>query len=150
MLPEKLAALGVKGRAIGELQKTGRVQVGDREVLVDEASVFKRGQSVAFVMDTRLCEGAFSLAKGVDMLICESTYLSSEEKEAVAHGHMTARHAATVAQEARAKKLVLTHFSQRYQSSKPFIEEAAAVFSGEIVAARDGKRVPIAREKKAL
>ena len=144
MIPEKLEAAGVRGRDIGELQKTGRVTVAGRTVLREEVSVPKPGQSVAFVMDTRPCRSALELAEGVDLLVCESTYLSSEREEAHAHGHMTAAQAATIAKEAGVRQLVLTHFSQRYPTNDVFVQEARGIFKNA-VAARDGKRVPIPR-----
>lgn len=147
MLPEKLEALGIRGRAIGDLQKKGRLEIDGKVVTVDEVSSPKKGQSVAFIMDTRPCQGALELAEGVDLLICESTYLSSEGREAHEHGHMTASQAATIAKEAKAHKLVLTHFSQRYQSVEPFLEEARPIFEN-VVAAKDGKRIPIERIKR--
>lgn len=147
MLPEKLEALGIRGRAIGELQRQGHAVVDGRTVTLADVSSPKKGQSVAFIMDTRPCQGALALAEGVDLLICESTYLSTEGREAHEHGHMTAAQAATIAKEAGAQKLVLTHFSQRYQSTEPFLEEARPIFAN-VVAAKDGKRIPIERPKR--
>lgn len=149
MLPEKLAAAGIVGPQIKELIQRGSFEVGGRVVRLDEVSLFKPGQSFAFVMDTRLCDNAIELAKGVDLLVCESTYLSSEEREAREHGHMTARQAGIVAAEAGVRKLVLTHFSQRYGSTRPFVDEARAVFDGEVVAVRDGDRVPVPKRAGA-
>lgn len=144
MLPEKLEAAGVRGPAIKELIRNGKLEVGDRTVLLDDVSLFKKGQSFALVMDTRLTDNCFELAKGVDLLVCEATYLSSEEREARSHGHMTARQAGIVAREAGVRRLVLTHFSQRYGSTRPFVEEARAEWpDGDIVAVRDGDRVPV-------
>jgi ribonuclease Z len=146
MLPEKLEAAGVRGPAIKRLIQDGSIEIDGRLVHLDDVSVHKPGQSFAFIMDTRLCEGAYELARGVDLLVCESTYLSSEEREARAHGHMTARQAAIIAKEAGARRLVLTHFSQRYGSLKPFLEEARAVHP-DVVAVRDGDRVPVPKRK---
>ncbi|MEQ9503409.1 MAG: ribonuclease Z [Deltaproteobacteria bacterium] len=148
MLPEKLRELGLAGPRVGELQRKGSIEHEGRTITLDDVSVPKPGQSVAFVMDTRVCEGAYALAKDVDLLICESTYLSTESREAHDHGHMTATQAATIAKEAGAKKLVLTHFSQRYPSVEPFLAEARPIFEN-VVAAKDGKRVPIPREKRS-
>ncbi len=148
MLPEKLAELGVAGPRVGVLQREGQIEIDGRTITLDEVSVPKPGQSVAFVMDTRVCEGAYELARDVDLLICESTYLSSEGREAHDHGHMTAAQAATIAKEAGAKKLVLTHFSQRYPSTEPFLAEARPIFEN-VVAAKDGKRVPIPRDRRS-
>lgn len=144
MLPEKLDALGVRGRAIGELQRAGSITVEERTIALDEVSIPKPGQSVAFVMDTRPCAAAVELARDADMLICESTYLSSEATDAHDHGHMTAAEAATIAREGGARLLVLTHFSQRYQSTEPFLVEAKAIHH-DVVLARDCKRITVPR-----
>ena len=149
MLPAELAKAGVVGPAIKELIRAGSLDVGGRTVKLDDVSIFKPGQKLAFVMDTRLCEAAIDLARGVDLLVCESTYLSSEESDARAHGHLTAKQAGAIAREAGVRKLVLTHFSQRYGSTKPFVEEARSVFDGEVVAVRDGDRIPVPKREGA-
>ena len=144
MLPDKLAEAGVVGPNIRRLIDDGEIEVDGATVRLEDVSVHKRGQSMAFVMDTRMCDGAFDLADGVDLLVCESTYLSSEARDAHDHGHLTARQAATIAKESGARRLVLTHFSQRYGSLKPFLAEARAIHD-DVVAVRDGDRVPVPR-----
>jgi ribonuclease Z len=76
MLPDRLEALGVRGPDIGRLVAAGEVTVGGRTVRLTEASVPRRGQVFAFVMDTRLCEAAFDLAEGADLLVAESKFLT--------------------------------------------------------------------------
>jgi ribonuclease Z len=144
MLPEKLEAAGVRGPAIKELIRRGEIEVEGRRVALDDVSVFKPGQGFALVMDTRMCDAAIDVARGADLLVCESTYLASEEREARAHGHLTAAQAGAIAREAGVKRLVLTHFSQRYGSTKPFVEEARGAWpGGDVIAVRDGDRVPV-------
>jgi ribonuclease Z len=143
MLPDQLSAYGVHGPAIGRLQAAGSLVVDGRTVTVEQVSEPRRGQRFAFVMDTRLCEGVFRLADGADLLVIESTYLSSEATLARNFGHLTARQAARVAQECGVRTLVLTHFSQRYTEMKLFEEEARAEFDGEVVIAADLARVPV-------
>ena len=58
MLPDRLAAAGVRGPAVRALQVEGRLEVGGRTVLLDEVSEPRPGQAFALVMDTRLCPGA--------------------------------------------------------------------------------------------
>ncbi len=142
MLPEKLAELGLRGPAVGQLKREGRLTVDGREILVAEVSIYKRGQSVAFVMDTRLCNGARELAHEADLFVCESTYLHSEAVEAQQNGHLTAAQAAQLARDAGARQLVLTHFSQRYPNTRDFLAEAQAIFPN-VVAMRDGDEVDI-------
>ena len=143
MRPKKLSEAGVHGPMVRELLERGVLRVGDRTVRVEEVSVPRRGQVFAFLMDTRRCEAAVALAEGADLVVAESTYLAMHQKEARERGHMTARDAATIAREAGARRLVLTHFSQRYPRLEPFLEEAGAIH-GDVVAVRDGDvvRVP--------
>ena len=143
MLPDKLAAAGITGPAVGRLQQAGSLEVDGRLVRIEEVSEPRPGQRFAFVMDTRLCDNVLRLADGADLLVIESTYLSSETELARRFGHLTARQAARVAAECGVRKLVLTHFSQRYLEPERFHEEAAAEFSGEIVVASDLSRTVV-------
>jgi ribonuclease Z len=63
---------------------------------------------------------------------------------AYAHGHLTSVEAAEIAARAGAKRLVLTHFSQRYTDTTPFVDEARAVFA-DVVAADDLDRFALPR-----
>jgi ribonuclease Z len=139
ILPELLAQHGITGPQVSELQEHG--VLGD--VTLEQVSAPRPGQKFAFVMDTRLCDGVYALADHADMLVIESTYLHEDEQLAVDHGHLTARQAATVAAECGVRKLVLTHFSQRYTDSSRFRAEAAEVFDGEIVVAKDLDHIPV-------
>ncbi len=139
MIPDLLREHGIAGPDIGRLQRDG--SLGD--VRLEDVSEVRRGQRFAFVMDTRLCDGVYALADGVDMLVIESTYLDADADLAAAHAHLTARQAATVAEKCGVRTLVLTHFSQRYTDASLFAAEAAAVFGGTVVVAEDLTRVPV-------
>ncbi|MEU8886473.1 ribonuclease Z [Streptomyces sp. NPDC048442] len=140
MLPEKLAAHGIKGPDVGRLQREGTLH----GVALEEVSEERRGQRFAFVMDTRLCDGVHALAEGCDMLVIESTFLDEDVRLATDHGHLTAGQAARAAQEAGVRHLVLTHFSQRYSEPEEFERQArAAGFEGELTVAADLMRVPV-------
>ena len=143
MLPERLAEAGISGPAVGELQRSGALTVAGRTVALDEVSAPRRGQRLAFIMDTRLCDAVYALAEGVDLLIIESTFLHRDAALATDYGHLTARQAAQVAVDSGVRRLVLTHFSGRYDDPAEFAAEAAEVFAGEIVVARDLDRVPV-------
>jgi ribonuclease Z len=143
LLPARLDELGVHGPDAGRLLAEGRVVVGGRTVQLEEASEVRPGHSVAVVMDTAVCDNAVRLADGVDLLLCEATFLESESFLARDYGHLTAREAATIAREAGAKLLVLTHFSSRYTDLEGHRREAAAVFP-DVVVASDLAVVPFA------
>lgn len=142
MLVDRLDRFGIRGPDVGELREHGSLRAGGRLVTLDEVSTVRHGQSVAFVMDTRLCDAAFELALGVDLLIAESTFLAPEQHLATEYGHMTARDAATLAAEAGARRLVLTHFSQRHPDERAFLDEALPIHR-DAVAARDLLTIPV-------
>jgi ribonuclease Z len=145
--PARLDEAGIRGPAIGRLQEQGHLDVDGRRFALEEMGVRVAGASFAFVMDTRSCAAAVELARDVDLLVAEATYLEAEREEARDRGHMTARDAAELARAAGAKQLLLTHFSQRHPSVEPFLEEAVAVFPN-VRAALDLERVAIPRVKR--
>ena len=144
---QALRELGLKGPLVGELKERGRVQVGGRWVALEDVSRPRIGQKAAFIMDTRFCDAAIALADGVDILVCESTYLDADRELAQKHGHMTATEAARIAAEAGAGILVLTHFSRRYPSASAFVQEAEKIHAN-VVAAEDGLRIQIPSRKR--
>lgn len=147
--PAALAAAGVPfGPEIGRLRAEGTLTLPDgRVVRQSQVSVPRRGQSVAFVMDTRLCDAVHALANGVDLLVIESTFLHRDAQIADRFAHLTCRQAASVAASAGVRHLVLTHFSRRYAEPAElplaFEEEAREVFGGEVTVASDLDRVPL-------
>jgi len=143
MLPDRLEDAGIAGPDVGRLQREGSLVTADGRVVTLEAmSEHRPGQAFAFVMDTRPCDGALALAEGADLLVCESTFLEADAELADAYGHMTAAQAARLAVEAGARRLVLTHFSQRYPDDAGFAAEAGEIFS-DVVVVRDLDRVPL-------
>lgn len=143
ILPERLRELGISGPAVGRLQRDGRLEWDGRTVTLDEVSERRPGQRFAFVMDTRVCDGAYELAERADLLVIEATFLDADAHLSSEHGHLTAAQAARIAAEARVRTLVLTHFSQRYADLDGHLAEAREHFDGEIVIAEDLARIPV-------
>jgi len=131
---DRLDAAGIKGPIVGELLRKGRVEVNGRTIRRQEVAEVRPGQAFAFVMDTRLCEGAQALALGADLLVCEATFLSSEAALAKESGHLTALEAGTLARDAGARRLVLGHFSQRYEDAQTLVAEARKVHEDVLAA----------------
>ncbi|ANB06341.1 ribonuclease Z [Streptomyces ambofaciens] len=144
MLPDRLAAHGIKGPDVGRIQRDGSLN----GVPLDAVSEIRRGQRFAFVMDTRLCEGVHALAEDCDLLVIESTFLDEDETLATDHGHLTAGQAARAARDAGVRHLVLTHFSQRYADPGEFERQArAAGYEAELTVAHDLLRVPVPKRR---
>lgn len=144
-VPELLARHGITGRDVGELQRTGSVTVDGPVTELSQVSEARRGQKFAFVMDTRLCDAVFELADSADMLVIEATFVHADTDLATRYGHLTARQAGRVAAECGVRRLVLTHFSQRYPDTRQHRDEAAEVFAGDVVVAEDLTRIPVPR-----
>lgn len=142
MVPERLATFGVSGPDVGRLKAAAQLDVEGRMVRLEDVSEPRPGQSFAFVMDTSWCDGAIELAQDVDLLVCESTFLSADQHVATKYGHLTARDAGRLAATARARRLVLTHFSQRYSDIEAFVDEAHEEFD-DVIAASDFDRIPV-------
>jgi ribonuclease Z len=146
--PDLASAAGIEGPARRELLEVGSVQVGTRRIDVDEVAVPRIGQSIAFVMDTRWCDGAVELAAGVDLLVVEATFLESERGLAEEAGHLTAAQAARLGREAGARRVVLTHFSQRYPDLDGHRREALdAAPDLDVHVAADLDRIPVPRRR---
>jgi ribonuclease Z len=95
-------------------------------------------KSYAFCSDTVYHEAILPIIENVDVLYHESTFLESEEGLAEKTLHSTAKEAARIALKANAKKLILGHYSTRYESIALFKEEAETIFS-DVELAEDGK-----------
>jgi len=143
-LPEKLEQAGVHGPMVGELERNGRIQVGERTVRLEEVTVARPGSVFAFIMDTRPCPGALALAKDADLFVMEATYTSEHSELANFYFHSTAADAAYTASGAGAHRLALAHFSQRYADAGQHLADARAIFP-EVDALNDLDRISIPR-----
>jgi ribonuclease Z len=131
---EKLIQHGVVGPLVKELQEREGIVINGQQVHIDDVSWIRKGDSFAIVIDTRYCKNAVDIARGARLLLCESTYLDEHKDLAYKHYHLTAKQAAELAKEANVDKLILTHFSARYQNLRPVELEAQAIFPNTEVA----------------
>jgi ribonuclease Z len=134
---ERARALGVpEGPMYRRLQLGEDVQLGDGRVIHSREVVgpARPGKAVAYCTDTRPFAGTVELARNVDLIIHEATYTNDMTYEARDYGHSTAAQAAQVAADARARRLLITHFSTRYADVGPLYDEARAVFNETLLA----------------
>ena len=130
----KLAAYGIRGPMVRELQEKQELTVEGKLIKLDDVSWIRRGDTIAVVIDTRLCPQAVEIARNAKILLCESTYLEEHAQLAHDHYHLTAKQAAGIAKKAEVQQLILTHFSARYLNLNLFQEEAQLVFPHSFVA----------------
>jgi ribonuclease Z len=84
--------------------------------------------SYAYCADTGYNELVSEKVRGVDVMYHEATYLHEFEDRAHARFHSTSKQAAMVAQKAGAKRLLLGHFSSKYEELDDFKTEACTIF----------------------
>lgn len=86
------------------------------------------GKSYAFCADTNYDERLAGIARNVDLIYHETTYLDNQREKAMERFHSTSRQAAMIARLANAKRLLVGHFSSRYELLDDFKTEATEVF----------------------
>jgi ribonuclease Z len=118
-----------------------------RDMILDNGTVIPNKEitfdpiptkSYAFCSDTIYDENIIPLIQNVDVLYHETTFLESESDKAEKTMHSTAKQAATIALKANVGKLILGHYSTRYENIELFKQEAQTVFSN-VLLADDGK-----------
>jgi ribonuclease Z len=109
----------------GEDYITERGEVIKNEVVTIPASPPK---SYAFCGDTIYNENIVNKLRNVTMLYHETTYLKNLEERAASRFHSTTTQAANIALLANAKKLLIGHFSSKYELLEDFLIETMEVF----------------------
>lgn len=129
-LVEQAEALGVPVDRWHELQQGKSVSWGDRTVLPGEVLGPEReGVVFGFVTDTRPPADAARFFQGVDLLVSEGTFgPDSDLPKARERMHMTFSEAATIARDAGAKALWLTHFSPAMTDPDDYLPAATSIF----------------------
>ncbi|HEX7056453.1 MAG TPA: ribonuclease Z [Bacilli bacterium] len=150
---EKLLALGVKpGPILGKIKHGENVTLDDGTVIHarDFVSADIPGRIVTVLGDTRPCENAVRLGENADVLVHEATFAGDLGDLARKYFHSTVGQAATAALEAKAKALIMTHISTRYQpeDEERLLAEAKKIFAESHIA-RDFWSFPIPNVKYA-
>jgi ribonuclease Z len=88
----------------------------------------KKARSYAYTADTMFDERIANYVRGVDLLYHETTYLKDLETQAGRRFHSTTAQAATIALQAGVQRLLIGHFSSKYEKLQAFELEAREVF----------------------
>lgn len=137
---EKIEALGIDVVYYQKIKYGGDITLDDGTIILNKAITYEpeHEKSYAFCSDTIYDESLIPHLKNVDVLYHESTFLENELHLAERTKHATAIQAATIAQKAEVKQLVLGHYSTRYPSIEAFKTEAKTIFPN-VLLADDGK-----------
>jgi ribonuclease Z len=87
-----------------------------------------KAKSYAYAADTLFDERIAEKVSGVDLLYHETTYLKDLEEQAGRRFHSTTAQAATIARLAGVHRLLIGHFSSKYEKLQAFEQEAREIF----------------------
>ncbi|SHN29727.1 ribonuclease Z [Cyclobacterium lianum] len=94
----------------------------------DDYCEIKPPRKYAFCSDTVYDPELAEYVREADILYHEATFMEAEKERAKVTRHSTTREAASIALAAKAKNLLLGHYSVRYADLSPLLEEARATF----------------------
>jgi ribonuclease BN (tRNA processing enzyme) len=123
----------------------GRLEIGPFRVEVERMNhpvetfgvrIEHGGAALAYSADTGVTEALVDLARDVDLLLCEASYLDSAPHPPDLH--LTGREAGEHAHKAGARRLVLTHLVHAWGDAEATLAEATAAFDGPVELARPG------------
>jgi ribonuclease Z len=130
LLPEKAREFEIPSSFYSRL-KNGEDYTRKDGLVIKNAEVTvasEPGKTYAFCADTKYDEQIIPHIQGADMIYHETTYLDNLRERAEARFHSTTRQAATIAHKAGVKKLLIGHFSSKYDTLEEFEKEAREVF----------------------
>jgi len=115
-------------RLIGQLTKGKPIKINKRIIKPNQLTYKQKGKKIAVILDTTPNPN-IKIAKNAEILISEATYSDKQKDLAKEYKHLTASQAAQIAKKIKAKKLILTHISQRYDNKEnTLLKEAKKIF----------------------
>ena len=120
-IKEKIEKLKLKTEDFKILRGKGYIKKDGKIIKEEEITEEVKGFKFTYIPDTYKTDNIIKLAKDSDILVIECTYLDEEEK-AKKYGHLTLEYILEIAPELNCRKIVLTHFSKRYQNPEKFRE----------------------------
>jgi ribonuclease Z len=86
------------------------------------------GKTYVFCADTKYDESIIPYIQDADMIYHETTYLDALKERAEDRFHSTTRQAALIAKKGNVKKLLIGHFSSKYDTLEEFEKESREIF----------------------
>ncbi|OCG20918.1 ribonuclease Z [Gilliamella sp. wkB108] len=126
------------GPLYAQLKQGKTVTLEDGRVIngLDYLGDAKPSRKLAILGDTIPCQSSIELAEDVDILVHEATQEDILQDKATERGHSTTVQAATIAKQAKTKRLIITHISPRYslKDNDQLVNEAKSVFANTDIA----------------
>ncbi|MBC1984739.1 ribonuclease Z [Listeria booriae] len=134
-----VAALGVKPGPIFKELKEGKAVTLEDGTVVDGSAFIgpsKKGRVIAIFGDTKVTPNELAVARHADVVVHEATFAADMGDMAGEYMHSTTLEAATLAKNAEAKQLIITHISSRYSrdDNQSLVDECRTIFPNTEIA----------------
>ncbi len=128
--PERVKSYEIPASFYDALQKGSDYTTKKGTIIPNEEVTIPNtaGRSYAYCADTIYDERIAEKVKQVNVLYHEATYLKDLEERAASRFHSTTTQAASIALKAGVDRLLIGHFSSKYELLDEFLSEASEVF----------------------
>lgn len=126
---EKVDSYHIPHTFIPELKKGKDFSDGSNTVSNDLVTVTPAApRSYAFCADTIYTETIIPYIRGFDLVYHEATFMEESMERTKITFHSTAKQAGAIAKQACIHKLLIGHFSAKYENLTPLLNEAKEIF----------------------
>lgn len=135
LLPEKCNSYGIPPKEFGKIKAGADYLMEDGTIIPNSELTIVSDfvpRSYAYCSDTAYYPPIVEQIKGVTLLYHEATFVDKDKDKAASVAHSTATEAANIALAASVGKLVIGHYSIRYDNEEQLLTEAQSVFSNTV------------------
>ncbi|MFM7709559.1 MAG: ribonuclease Z [Ferruginibacter sp.] len=134
--PKRAGAFGIPADFYEQLQKGVDFRTAKGTIIPNSEVTLEAAPAKTYVYmaDTRYLPTLLPQVHGADLLYHETTYLHADAEKAAMRYHSTTEQAAQLAKAAGVKRLMIGHFSSKYERLDAFLEETKAIFENTILA----------------
>jgi len=119
----KARSRGIHGRLFSEIMEKKEIVVDGKKIKLKDVTFKEKGKKIVFSGDTAPCPAVVKAAKNASLLVHDACFAEEEIEKA------------------KAQRLLLTHFSNRYDDDRSkLVAEAQSVFK-ESVEAKEGLEI---------
>lgn len=115
---------GLKGKQLSDIKEKGSIALKNITVKINDIAKIRKGRKVVYSGDTKVCKRLFKMSKDADLLIHDGTFV----EEVPYKYHASVQSVAKYSKKYNVKKLILTHLSRRYRTSKEILVVAKKYF----------------------
>jgi len=130
------------GPHLNAIKEGKSIKYKGKTITPEQLTYTVASKKVTYITDTRPNKYCAEIAESADALIIDATFAADLADRAEKYDHLAANESAHIASMAGVKKLVLTHFSQRYSNTQQIEEDARVIFDN-VICANDYMRITI-------